>query len=62
MDSRLPLKADALLRISTALILSVDRAIDRLFSLLPTAARAPAPSLAPALEPEPNRAEDIAIQ
>jgi hypothetical protein len=59
IDSRLP-EADALLRISTALILSVDRAMDRLLSFLPTAARAPAPSPAPA--PEPDRAEDIAIQ
>jgi hypothetical protein len=32
--------------------------MDRLLSLLPTASRAPAPTL----EPEPDRAEDIAIQ
>jgi hypothetical protein len=57
MDSRLP-ETDALLRIATALILSVDRAMDRLLSLLPTAAKAPAP----APEPELDRAEDIAIQ
>jgi hypothetical protein len=57
MDSRLP-ETDALLRIATALILSVDRAMDRLLSLLPTAAKAPAP----ALEPELDRAEDISIQ
>jgi hypothetical protein len=69
MDSRLS-ETDALLRIATALILGVDRAMDRLLSLLPTAARAPAPSPAPAParepepepEPEPDRAEDIAIQ
>jgi hypothetical protein len=57
MDSRLP-ETDALLRIATALILSVDRAMDRLLSLLPTAAKTPAP----APEPELDRAEDIAIQ
>src|ERR1700709_2233991 len=57
MDSRLP-ETDTLLRITTALILSVDRAMDRLLSLLPTAAKAPAP----APEPELDRAEDIAIQ
>ena len=47
MDSRLS-ETDALLCIATALILGVDRAMDRLISLLPTAARAPAPSPAPA--------------
>src|ERR1700733_10769951 len=57
MDSRLP-ETDALLRIATALILSVDRAMDRLLRLLPTAAKAPAP----ASEHELDRAEDIAIQ
>jgi hypothetical protein len=63
MDSRLP-ETEALLRIASALILGVDRAMDRLLSLLPTAARAPAPSPAPVPEPrpEPDRAEDIAIQ
>jgi hypothetical protein len=63
MDSRLP-ETDALLRIASALILGVDRAMDRLLSLLPTAARAPAPSPAPVPEPrpKPDRAEDIAIQ
>ena len=65
MDSRLS-ETDSLLRIATALILGVDRAMDRLLSLLPTAARASAPSLAPAPrpepDPEPDRAEDIAIQ
>ena len=65
MDSRLS-ETDSLLRIATALILSVDRAMDRLLSLLPTAVRAPAPSPAPASQPEPDpepdRAEDIAIQ
>ena len=71
MDSRLS-ETDSLLRIATALILGVDRAMDRLLSLLPTAARArpPSPALAPrpAPQPDPNsepesdRAEDIAIQ
>ena len=71
MDSRLS-ETDLLLRIATALILGVDRAMDRLLSLLPMAARACAPSPAPAPascpdpdsdpEPEPDRAEDIAIQ
>jgi hypothetical protein len=63
MDSRLP-ETDALLRIATAIILGVDRAMDRLLSLLPTAARAPTPGPAPAPIPEPelDRAEDIAIQ
>ena len=65
MDSRLS-ETDSLLRIATALILGVDRAMDRLQSLLPTANRAPAPSPAPAPrpdpDPEPDRAEDIAIQ
>ena len=53
MDPSLP-ETDALLRIATALILAVERAMDRLLSLLPTAPRAPAP--------EPDRAEDLAIQ
>ena len=57
MDPRPP-NTDALLRIATALILGVERAMDRLLSLLPTASRAPAPEP----EPEPDRAEDIAIQ
>jgi len=65
MDSRLP-ETDALLRITTALILGVDRAMDRLLSLLPTASKAPAPAPEPESEPEtlpePDRAEDIAIQ
>jgi hypothetical protein len=63
-----PPETDALLRIATALILTVDRAMDQLLSLLPVASRAlapepepsPAPAPAPALEPD--RAEDIAIQ
>jgi hypothetical protein len=59
MDPSLP-ETDALLRIATALILAVDRAMDRLLSLLPVASRALA--LAPAPAPEPGRAEDIAIQ
>jgi hypothetical protein len=61
MDSRLP-ETDALLRTATALILSVDTAMDRLLSLLPTASRAPAPTPEPEPEPEPDRAEDIAVQ
>jgi hypothetical protein len=63
MDPR-PLETDALLRIATTLILAVDRAMDRLLSLLPVASKAlaPEPEPAPALAPEPDRAEDIAIQ
>ena len=69
MDSRLA-ETDALLRISAAVLLGVDRAMDRLLSLLPTASRAlvltPEPTT-PTPEPttptpEPDRAEDIAIQ
>jgi hypothetical protein len=52
MDSRPP-KADALLCTAAALLLSVETAMDRLLSLLPTASRAPAP--------EADKAEDIAI-
>jgi hypothetical protein len=68
MDSRSH-ETNALLRIATAFIVSVERAMDRLLSLLPTASKAlkvptapaaPVPALAP--EPEPDRAEDIAIQ
>jgi hypothetical protein len=68
MDSGSP-ETDALLRIATALIVNVERAMDQLLSLLPTASKAlkapiipatPAPALAP--ETEPERAEDIAIQ
>ncbi|RFU23907.1 hypothetical protein B7463_g12428, partial [Scytalidium lignicola] len=56
-------EADALLRTATTLILSVDRAMDRLLSLLPTAAWPPAQlGPEPEPEPEPDRAEDIAIQ
>ena len=65
MDSRPP-ETDALLRIATALILGVDKAMDRLLSLLATAPRTPAPAPKPEPEPEPepepDRAEDIAIQ
>jgi hypothetical protein len=53
MDSRPP-EADALLRTAAALLLSVDTAMDRLLTLLPTASRAPVPA--------PDQAEDIAIQ
>ena len=52
-----PLETDALLRIAAARILAVDRAMDRLLSLLPTASWPPAPPT-----PEPDRAEDVAIQ
>ncbi|RFU29539.1 hypothetical protein B7463_g6810, partial [Scytalidium lignicola] len=56
-------EADALLRTATTLILSVDRAMDRLLSLLPTAAWPPAQlGPEPGPEPEPDQAEDIAIQ
>ena len=63
MDSRLS-ETDSLLRIATALILGVDRAMDRLLSLLPIAASKapPAPALEPEPEPKQDRAEDIAIQ
>jgi hypothetical protein len=57
MDSRSP-ETDALLRITSTLVMSVEQAIDRFLSLLPIASRV----LAIALEPEPDRAEDIAIQ
>ena len=60
MDSRSP-ETDALLRIATALILSIERAMDRLLGLLPTASKArTAPPAPPA--PAPIRAEDMAIQ
>ena len=59
MDSSPP-ETEALLRIATALILGVERAMDRLLSLLPVAASSRPP--APEPTPEPNRAEDIAIQ
>src|ERR1700729_4246317 len=76
MDFRLA-ETDGLLRISAAVLLGVDRAMDRLLSLLPTASRAlvltPEPTTptpeptTPTPEPttptpEPDRAEDIAIQ
>jgi hypothetical protein len=57
MDPRSP-KTDALLRIAAALIISIEQAIDRLLSLLPTASRAPA---MPTMPSTPNRAKDIAI-
>jgi hypothetical protein len=57
MDSRPP-ETDALVRVAAALILGVDRAMDRLLSLLPTASKTPAPEP----ESEPLRQEDIAIQ
>jgi hypothetical protein len=68
MDSRSP-EANVLLRITTALIISVERVIDRLLSFLPMVSKAlnaliilvaPAPTLVQ--EPEPDRAEDIAIR
>jgi hypothetical protein len=64
MDSRLA-ETDTLLCVSAAVLLGVDRAMDRLLSLLPTASRAlvltPEPTpLTPT--PEPDRAEDVAIQ
>ncbi|RFU24479.1 hypothetical protein B7463_g11858, partial [Scytalidium lignicola] len=67
MAARPLLEADALLRIATTLILSVDKAMDQLLSLLPTAAWPPAqlgPKLSPEPEPEPkpDQAEDITIQ
>jgi hypothetical protein len=62
MDFRLA-ETDALLRISAAVLLGVDRAMDRLLSLLPTASRALVLTPEPTTPtPEPDRAEDIAIQ
>lgn len=61
MDPRSP-ETDALLRIATALIVSVEQAMDRLLSLLPTASRAPAAPAVPAPPPTPDRAEDLAVQ
>jgi hypothetical protein len=61
MDSRLA-ETDALLRISAAVLLGVDRAMDRLLSLLPTASRALVLTPEPTPAPEPDRAEDVAIQ
>jgi hypothetical protein len=49
-----------LLRIATALIISVERAIDRFLSFLPIVSRALAIALEP--EPEPDKTEDITIQ
>jgi len=65
-----PPEATALLRTAITLILSVDEAMDRLLSLLPTASwppaqlsPAPAPRPEPGPEPpEPDRSEDVAIQ
>lgn len=60
MDSR-PLEADVLLHTAAALLLGVDRAMDRLLSLLPTASKAAAAaSTKPAALPD--RAEDTAVQ
>ena len=50
-----------LLRTAATLILSVDKAMDRLLSLLPIASRAMAQPIAK-LKPELDRAEDIVIQ
>jgi hypothetical protein len=70
MDPSL-LETDVLLRLTTTLLRAVDQAIDRLLSLLPIApSRALATQLMPtpialpmpALTPEPERAEDLAIQ
>jgi hypothetical protein len=77
MESRSP-ETDSLLRIASALILGVDKAMDRLLSLLPTpipsasglalastglkAPPHPVPESEPKPLPEPDRAEDIAIQ
>jgi hypothetical protein len=49
-----------LLRITSTLVVSIKRAIDRLLSLLPTASRALV--IAPEPEPAPDRTEDIMIQ
>jgi hypothetical protein len=49
-----------LLRITSALVVSIKRAIDRLLSLLLIASRVLA--IIPEPEPEPDRAEDIMIQ
>jgi hypothetical protein len=59
MDSRSP-EINASLCITSALVVSIKQAIDRLFSLLPTVSRALAIILEP--EPEPDKTKDIAIQ
>jgi hypothetical protein len=59
MDSRSP-ETNALLRITSALVMSTERAIDRLLSLLPIASRVLAIALEPELELD--KTEDIAIQ
>jgi hypothetical protein len=65
MDSE-PAEIDALLRVATALVISVDSAMDRLLSLLPRAAPIQAHEIAaPEIvtpEIEAPRLEDIAIQ
>jgi hypothetical protein len=59
IDSRSP-ETDALLHITSALVVSIKQVMDRLLSLLPIVSRA----LAIILEPEfePDKTEDIMIQ
>jgi hypothetical protein len=61
MASR-PSETNALLRIASALVLGVDRTMDRLLNLLPVPVLAPAMAKAPQPLPEPDREEDLAIQ
>jgi hypothetical protein len=49
-----------LLRITSALVVSIEQARDRLLNLLPIVSRALAIALEP--EPESDKTEDIAIQ
>jgi hypothetical protein len=60
MDSRSP-ETNALLRITSALVVSIEQAMDRLLSLLPIVSRALAIALEPEPKPKPDRTEDIAI-
>jgi hypothetical protein len=60
MDLRSP-EIDALLRVAPALIISIERAIDRLLSLLPVASQPPMALVAPTAPTAPDRAKDIII-
>jgi hypothetical protein len=60
MESRAT-EIDALLRIAAALVVGIDNAMDRLFSLLPRAGPIQAPGIATP-ESQSPRPEDIAIQ
>jgi hypothetical protein len=60
MDLRSP-EIDALLRVAPGFIMSIERAMDRLLSLLPVASRPPMAPVAPMAPTAPDRAKDIAI-